>query len=183
MKKISLVIAFLFGAFVMIYAQTKKINVEKSTVNWKAYKVLGGHEGTVKIKEGGLTFKGSKLIAGSVSVDLNTISATDEEGEMKAKLDSHLKGDDFFDVAKFPKVSFVFKSVKAKSKGIYTITADATIKGVTKPVTFDLKVNKNKATSSLKIDRSLFGLTYGSDLSLGNKMIKNEFDLNVVLVY
>jgi len=76
--------------------------------------------------------------------------------------------------------------VAAKQNGVYTVTADLTLKGITKPVTFDITVNGNKATSALKIDRTKYGIEYGSGSifdSLGDKAINDEFELAVELAF
>jgi polyisoprenoid-binding protein YceI len=56
--------------------------------------------------------------------------------------DDHLRSDDFFDAAKFPTITFKSASVKAAGKGKLTVMGDLTIKGITKPVTLNVVVNK-----------------------------------------
>ena len=168
-------------------AQDKKINAAKSKISWVGEKVTGKHEGTIDVKDGVLTFKGDKLTGGNVTVDMTSIQATDlKAGEGKEKLEGHLKADDFFGTDKFATSKIVFKSVKLKSAGVYTVTGDLTIKKVTKPITFDLKVAKNSATTTLKIDRTKYGIEYGSGSifdNLGDKAIYDEFQLTVNLVF
>ncbi|MCO6148786.1 YceI family protein [Flavobacterium sp. NRK1] len=168
-------------------AQDKKIDAAKSKINWVGEKVTGQHEGTINIKDGVLTFKGGKLTGGNVTVDMTSIQATDlKAGEGKEKLEGHLKADDFFGTDKYPTSKIVFKSVKLKSAGVYTVTGDLTIKKTTKPITFDLAVGKNTATTTLKVDRTKYDITYGSKSffdSIGDKAIYDEFTLNVNLVY
>lgn len=168
-------------------AQDKKINAAKSKISWVGEKVTGKHEGTIDVKDGVLTFKGDKLTGGNVTVDMTSIQATDlKAGEGKEKLEGHLKADDFFGTDKFATSKIVFKSVKLKSAGVYTVTGDLTIKKVTKPITFNLKVAKNSATTTLKIDRTKYGIEYGSGSifdNLGDKAIYDEFQLTVNLVF
>jgi len=52
-----------------------------------------------------------------------------------AKLDEHLKSPDFFDVAKYPTISFTSTKLTFKGKALATVTGDLTLHGVTKPVT------------------------------------------------
>lgn len=168
-------------------AQDKKINTGKSKITWVGEKVTGKHEGTINVKDGVLTFKGDKLTGGNVTVDMNSIQATDlKAGEGKEKLEGHLKADDFFGTEKYPTAKIVFKSIKVKSAGVYTVTGDLTIKKTTKPITFDLKVAKNAATTTLKVDRTKYDITYGSKSffeSIGDKAIYDEFTLNVNLAF
>src|ERR1039458_245472 len=48
--------------------------------------------------------------------------------------DKHLNSPDFFDTAKFPEIAFKSTKIVAKSKDVYEVTGDLTMKGVTKPV-------------------------------------------------
>ncbi|PZR22794.1 MAG: YceI family protein [Flavobacterium psychrophilum] len=168
-------------------AQDKKINTSKSKISWVGEKVTGKHEGTISVKDGVLSFKGDKLSGGNITVDMNSIQCTDlKAGEGKEKLEGHLKADDFFGTDKYPTAKIVFKSVKAKSAGVYTVTGDLTIKKTTKPVTFDLTVGKNSATTTLKVDRTKYDIVYGSKSffdSIGDKAIYDEFTLNVNLAF
>ncbi len=167
-------------------AQTKKINVSKSTINWVGKKVTGEHTGTINFKEGNLVFNKGLVKAGTFTVDMTSINTTDLKGEWKDKLDGHLKADDFFGVEKFKTATLVFKNISTKNKNNYTVTADLTIKGITKPVTFDLVVNGNTASANVKIDRTKYDIKYGSGSffsDLGDKTINDEFELKVNLAW
>ncbi len=169
-----------------VTAQNKKIDLAKSSVNWLAKKVTGKHNGTVNFKEGTLVFKGDKLKGGSFTVDMTSLTSTDLTGEYQGKLNGHLKSDDFFGVEKFPTATLGFKKIAGKSAGVYTVTADLTIKGKTLPVTFDLNVKGNTATTTFNIDRTKYDIKYGSGSffdNLGDKAIDNEFELNVTLQF
>jgi len=120
-------------------------------------------------------------ITGSLTLDEQNPSASKVEAVIKpaemvtgiAKFDEHMRGSDFFDVAKFPEATF--KSTKVEVTGASTaiVTGDLTIKGVTKPAVLDVKLNKLgenpfskqktagfSATTMIK--RSDFGITYGT---------------------
>jgi len=56
--------------------------------------------------------------------------------------DDHLRSDDFFDAEKFPTITFKSTSVKAAGEGKLSVVGDLTIKGITKPVTLDVTINK-----------------------------------------
>ncbi len=66
-----------------------------------------------------------------ISVEIDTASINSNHAER----DKHLRGPDFLDVAKFPKATFVSKSVMPKGEGKAEIVGDLTLRGVTKPVT------------------------------------------------
>lgn len=166
--------------------EKKDVKVSESTVTWKAYKVTGSHTGTVDLKSGALMFEDGKLSGGEFEVDMTSLVSTDLEGEYKGKLEGHLKSDDFFGVEKFPTSSIVFKNIKATGKNSYEVTGDLTVKGITKPVTFDVSVYGSKATATLKVDRAQYDVKYGSGSffdDLGDKTIYDEFDLVVDLEF
>lgn len=182
----SITLALVALATFTVNAQTKKINVSKSTINWVGKKVTGEHSGTINFKEGNLVFNKGLVKAGTFTVDMTSINTTDLKGEWKDKLDGHLKADDFFGVEKFKTATLVFKNISTKNKNNYTVTADLTIKGITKPVTFDLVVNGNTASANVKIDRTKYDIKYGSGSffsDLGDKTINDEFELKVNLAW
>jgi polyisoprenoid-binding protein YceI len=173
-------VAFMTFSFTTIEGDKKEIKVESSKVVWKGYKVTGSHQGTIAIKSGFLDFKESKLVGGEVTINMSTITNTDQEGEYKNKLEGHLKSDDFFGVEKFPTASLIFTKVKSNGKNSYKVTGDITIKGKTESVTFNVSIYGNKASVSLKIDRTKFDVRYGSTSffdGLKDKAIYDEFDL------
>ena len=176
----ALIIATVTFAFTTIEDGKKEIKIETSSVTWKGYKVTGSHKGSIAIKAGQLTFKDDQLVGGDFVIDMSTIENTDMEGEYKAKLEGHLKSDDFFGVEKFPTASLVFTNVKSTGKNSYEVTADLTIKDKTNAVTFDISIYGNKATANIKIDRTKFDVRYGSTSffdDLQDKAIYDEFDL------
>lgn len=167
-------------SFTTIKKTKKEINTSKSSVEWKAYKVTGSHKGTVTIKSGYLTFDDNKLSGGSITIDMTSINTTDLSGDYKNKLDGHLKSDDFFSTQKYTTSTLTFTKVKLKGKNAYEVKGKLTIKGITKPVKFIISIYGNKATASLKVDRTKFNIKYGSSSFFGNlkdKAIYDEFDL------
>ena len=165
---------------------SKKVDVSKSTINWVGKKVTGAHEGTINLKEGKLIFNGKKLVGGNFTVDMTSVSTTDLSGGIKEKLDGHLKSDDFFGTEKFPTAKLVFKTIAVKAANVYTVTADLTIKGITKPVTFDLATTANSASSTFKVNRTKYDITYSSGTlltTLADKAIDDEFELTVALKF
>ena len=182
----SIALALFVAASTVVTAQTKKIDVAKNKIEWVGKKVTGQHNGTVNFKEGNVVFKGKKLSGGSFIVDMNSLTATDLQGEYQGKLNGHLKADDFFGTEKFPTAKLVFKKIADKGNGVYGISADLTIKDVTAPVQFELTVKGNTATTSFKVDRTKYGIKYGSGSffdNLGDKTINDEFDVTVSLQF
>lgn len=180
-KNLSLVmVAFVMLSFSTMKAEKREINIEKSKVAWKGYKVTGSHHGTIILKSGYLSFDEGKLTGGKFIIDMSTLVSLDLSGEYKGKLEGHLKSDDFFGVERYPTASLVLTQVSNKGKNSYTVVGDLTIKGITKPVTFELSVYGSKATAYVKVDRTEYGIRYGSASffeNLQDKAIYDEFDL------
>lgn len=167
---------------------TYKVDPSASKVEWVAYKLTGQHTGTVNIKAGSLEFNGDKLIAGKLEMDMTALAVTDIQGEWGTKLLNHLKTDDFFSVDKFPSSGLTVKKAESRGAGKYFVTADLTIKGITKEISFDALINAaaGTATADLKVDRTWFDIKYRSGKffpEIGDKMIKDEFDLKVNLSF
>lgn len=187
MKSIKLTaLAFISLTLFAFSSETvKNINVEKSVVKWTGYKVTGQHEGTISLQSGALIFEGNKLTGGKFVMDMTTINTTDIEGDYKAKLDGHLKSNDFFGVEKHKLALLNFTSVKQNGNK-YFIKGDLTIKGITNEITFELGLFKDYAVTELKIDRTKFDVKYGSASffdGLKDRAIYDEFDLNVKLKF
>ena len=171
-------------------ATTHAANTAKSTVVWKGYKVTGSHTGNISLKNGALQYDGDKLVGGSFTIDMNSITCTDLDGGSAKKLVGHLKSADFFGVKKYPTANFkITKVVSRGTPGNYKIVGKLTIKETTKEIKFLVNVKNNGdehiATAKLRIDRSDFKVIYGSGSffdALGDKTIYDEFDLNISLV-
>jgi polyisoprenoid-binding protein YceI len=113
------------------------------------------------------------------SVDMNSVGALNEG------LDKHLKGPDFFDVAKFPMATFKSTSVKTTGERTADITGDLTLHGVTKPITIQATFNQAGPFPMSKaytvgfdgvatIKRSEFGINYGVPMVSDDVKLKFE---------
>jgi polyisoprenoid-binding protein YceI len=160
-----------------------------SPVKWVGKKITGQHNGNVSVKSGTLTFTGDLLTAGEVNVDMNTITVADipAADEMNGKLAGHLKGPDFFNVAKYPDAKLTILSSEKTKTGL-KIKGTLTFIGKTNPIEFDAVVTKTATSvntkSDVSIDRTKWDLKYGSGSffkGLGDKAINNEFLLSVDL--
>jgi polyisoprenoid-binding protein YceI len=176
--------------FSFTHVDTLKVNTAESNIAWVGYKVTGQHSGDVKIKNGTLQMNHGVLAGGSFDIDMNSMTCTDLQGEVAGKLVGHLKADDFFGTEKFPTASFtITRAIATDSKGNYRIVGNLKIKETTKEIKFNANVattgGKVTATGKIVVDRSDFGVRYGSGSffeGLGDKTIYDDFDLNVTLV-
>ncbi|MEI6866145.1 YceI family protein [Flavicella sp.] len=179
-------VAFIGMSFSVLKNEVKQIKTRESKVSWIGKKEIGSdHQGTINIKSGFLEFKKDQLVGGEISIDMSSITVTSLEGNGKKKLENHLKTDDFFGTDNFKTSNLIFTKVTGDN-GQYNITGDFTIKGITKSITFDLNITGSTATANLEIDRTIYGIKYGSSSffdDLKDKAIKNNFELNVKLVF
>lgn len=117
------------------------------------------------------------------SIDVNSI---DTENEQR---DTHLKSPDFFDVAKYPTITFKGKSLKPVGKNRYKLIGDFTMHGMTKEITLDVvykgtvvdPFNNTKAGFKITgvIDRTDWGLDWNGTLAAGGLLVGNEVELDV----
>lgn len=173
-----------------LQAQTYTMDNSKSEIYWEAEKVTGRHNGKVTIKSANLTFSEGLLTGGKVVVDMNSISCDDiEDAGSNDKLVGHLKSSDFFDVGNHPTATFTFKEVIPQGKERYKVIGDITIKGVSKEQRFVVNVENEDdgvtAVADLTLDRSQYGIKYGSGSffkGLGDNLIYDNFVIGVTLV-
>lgn len=192
MKNIILAIALMAStvAFGGAAKKGKTVAFDSSTskVNWKGTKVTGEHVGTINVKNGSLIVSNGELKGGEITIDMTTIETTDLQGEWKAKLDGHLKNEDFFNTSKFKTSTFKVTKVEKKSKDTFKVTGDLTIKDKTKPATTELKLvqkdGKYHLKGALTFDRTAYDIRYGSGKffdNLGDKMIHDKVTLQLNL--
>ncbi|ASU33358.1 YceI family protein [Mucilaginibacter xinganensis] len=178
-----LILPLLLLVFSFRYAAplTYSADANKSMVKWTGHAEAGGYSpsGTVKVKSGTLTLDGELLVAGKVIIDMPTLSQSNSE------METHLKGKDFFDVAAYPEATFTLSAANGN-----TVAGTLTIKGISQKIATPITITKAgdyiilKAT--LKIDRTKFNIKYNSKSyfqDLGSYAIKNEFDLDINMVY
>ena len=132
-------------------------------------------------------------LAGTVMFDekepsKSTVDATIEATTIDTgheKRDSDLRGAEFFDVAKYPTITFKSKSVTRQAEGRFKVTGDLTMRGVTKPVILDVEGFtaqvkdqrgniKAGASATTKINRSEFGLTWNRVIETGGVAVSDE---------
>jgi polyisoprenoid-binding protein YceI len=173
--------------------QTFTVDTTKSVATWKGTKVTGFHVGHINVKDGSLTTTGKELSSGTVSIDMTSITDDDmkKDDPYNAKLITHLKSPDFFSAEKFPTATLKITKVEKKASGANTheVTGDLTIKGVTNPVTFPLKITHKdgvlSASGTVTIDRTKYDIRYGSGKffqNLGDKLIHDKFMVSFDLV-
>jgi len=159
--------------------------IKEGTITWTGTKVIGSHTGTLDLKSGYLEMEGDNLTGGMFEVDMTSIKNTDLDAGSRQKLEGHLKSKDFFNVAEFQTATMTIKGAR-KNGNVYDVMGDFTIKGITETVNFKIEMGKTDARATVVIDRTKYGIKYGSgDFfdNLGDKAISNNFDLDVVMKF
>lgn len=170
------------------------LNEKKSTLKWTGKPIVGGgHEGTIQFVSGSVTFSTTGLpTEAEFVVDMNTIKSTDMDGNGAKDLEEHLKSDDFFSVAKYPKANLSLLKVVplASAKGTQEIqvTGLLTIKGITNQVVFPATIFREKGElmikAELKIDRTKWDVNYQSKsifTNLKDGIISDEITMAIEL--
>ena len=104
--------------------------------------------------------------------------------------DAHLKSPDFFDVGKYPTLSFQSTHVRRAGAGELSVEGDLTIHGVTKKVTLDVEGPSSPAKdpwgnsrvglfATAKINRKDFGLTWNTALETGGLLVGDEVTITL----
>lgn len=144
-------------------------------------------KGTIPVKSAIVVTPGNNNVPTAVDATLD-VSALDSRD---ATRDADLKSDHWFDVAKFPTLTFKSTSITSAADGTITIVGNLTIHGTTKPVTLlahlegkgkDPKGNDRIAyTAEGKIDRRDFGITYSGKTPGGNLIVGNDIGIAIEL--
>ncbi|WP_142827305.1 YceI family protein [Planococcus soli] len=104
--------------------------------------------------------------------------------------DNHLRSADFFDAEQFPYITFKANDI-VKNDGEYELTGDLTMKGITRPATFEVEYG-GKGTNPWgvevvafnvegKVNRKDFGLTWNQALETGGVMVGEDIKITLEL--
>ena len=185
LASISTIIALSLPA--LASATTWNIDPEHSNVGFKVRHLMISnvkgnfekHSGVVDINDKDITK--SKV---EVSIDIASINTNVQ------KRDEHLRSADFFEVAKYPTMTFVSKKVAKAGRDKLKVTGDLTLHGITKQVVLDVEgpsreskdpwgVIRRGATASTKINRKDFGLVWNKALETGGIAVGEEIVINL----
>lgn len=141
--------------------------------------------GTFGVKEATLVAPENPLEAKvEAKVDVTSIDTKDENR------DAHLRSADFFDVENHPSIEFVSTGTRVEG-GDFLVDGDLTIRGITKPVTFEFEFGgfgtdpygnyKAGASAKTVINREDFGLTWNAALETGGVLVGKEITIGLDL--
>ncbi|GAB4311817.1 MAG: YceI family protein [Phototrophicales bacterium] len=163
-----------------------QIDVAHSTVGFAVkHMVFTTVRGSFKEFSGVIDFDVNNKAASSVDVTIQTASIDTRVADR----DAHLRSADFFNVEKYPTMTFKSTHVELQGDNVAKVTGDLTIAGVTKPVTLDvtyLGENVNPwgkkvigFEASTQINREDFGLTWNQVLETGGFLVSKEVKIEL----
>ncbi|MCF6325519.1 MAG: YceI family protein [Gammaproteobacteria bacterium] len=133
-----------------------------------------------------------KLMIDDANLERSTITLSIESASIDtnhARRDEILRGEDFFDVEKFPQISFKSRQIKMSDEKSGQIQGDLTLLGVTRPVTFDFKLKKvapfplpgyhNVLTRGFHVSGSIKRSQFGMDIFLAGGAIGDEVVIDI----
>lgn len=156
-----------------------KFNPDKSKFSWTGYASVGKYAptGTIKLSSGSLNFDGLKISKAVFEFDMKTLSHENKD------LQNHLRNEDFFDVEKYPKATFILEKI-TNNQAIGLLK----IKDVHKKISFPIILKKSEKEiliqAKISVNRTEFGIKYNSTSffsNLGDYAIKDNFDFQLDL--
>ena len=122
----------------------------------------------------------------NVTIDANTVDTSEP------MRDKDLKSDKFFDVAKYPTITFKSKKVEIVSAGKLKITGDLTIHGVTKEAVLDVEGptppvkdpwgnTRVAASASTKVNRQDYGVKWNANMDGGGVVVSDDVNITIDL--
>jgi polyisoprenoid-binding protein YceI len=119
-------------------------------------------------------------------VELTIQAASIDTGH--ADRDKHLRSADFFDVEKYPTITFKSTKVEPKGNDTYEVTGDFTMRGVTKTITFPVrhggfaragKTEKAGFEATLTLNRKDFGIAWNRNLEQGGLLLGDDVEIAI----
>lgn len=142
-------------------AEKYKVVTEKSKIDFVGKKADGEHKGGFKKITGSALVDHDNPDQGSIKLEIDTASIWSDND----KLTAHLQNPDFFNVRKYPKITFESTEIEHTGEGTGVITGKLTMLDKTVetkvPVKAKLTDDGLKLNATFKIDRTKWGMTYG----------------------
>ncbi len=170
---------------------TYKIDVDHSDIMFKVkHLMISTATGYFKKFDATVETEGDEFTNAKVyfEADIDSIDTKN------ADRDNHLKSDDFFNAAQFPKMTFKSTSIEKDGEGEYILKGDLTIRDITKPITLEVDYNgsakdpygNDRAGFEVtgKINRKEFGLKWSAVTEAGGLVVDDivKLQMNVEFI-
>ena len=186
---ISVILAAVSLVFIpfMALAATWRIDPDHTSIQFKVRHLMISNVKGVFHKFNGTVDIDDKDISRSRAVVTIDTSSVDTG---VAKRDEDLRSDHFFDVAKFPTMTFVSRNVMRTGPESLKVTGDLTIHGITREVVLNVEGpsaairdpwggTRSGATAVTRINRKDFGLTWNKALETGGVVVGDDVDISL----
>ena len=161
------------------------INPDQSIIVWTGREVTTSkHLGNIYFASGQFEVKSGLISSGEFVVDMTTIDNQDLPEERRARLEAHLKSDDFFSVESHPTALLSILSSESLADGKWLVSGELTIKTFTHPVEFEMLNSNDGWKANLVFDRSKYEVKFRSGTffeNLGDKLIYDDIELAINL--
>ena len=177
---LALLLPVLAAAAPIVY----KVDSDHSGVSFTIRHFVSNVPGRFKDFDGAIKYDPQNPAASSVSFTIQAASIDTDNADR----DNHLRGEDFFNVAKFPTLSFSSTSVKAVDADTLEVTGELTMKGVTKKVIVPVDVLGSVKTprgekagfeTAFKLDRKEYGITWNRALDAGGAVLGDDVKVTI----
>ena len=185
MKTLFLLSAVLAVAAPALRAETYDIDAAHSQVGFRVKHLVGRAPGRFTKFSGTIDFTPGKPESWKVDAKIDPASINTDND----KRDGHLKTADFFDVEKFPEMSFKSTKVTDVKGDSAKLAGDLTMHGVTKPVVLDLEIGgttkdpwgnaKAGFSAKGKLNRKDWGIVWNKALDNGGVMLGEEIEISI----
>ena len=184
---VPMIALFVLAIPVLTYTATWQMDPDHSSFQFKIrHLTVSNVKGDFNKSRGVVTIDDQNITNLKVEVFIDAASVNTGH----AQRDEHLRGPDFFDVTKYPTITFVSKKVIKADTDRLKVVGDLTLHGVTREITVDVEGPtpevkdpwgnvRRGATATTKINRRDFGLTWNKVLDTGGLVVGEEVNIYV----
>ncbi|NLC59263.1 MAG: YceI family protein [Armatimonadetes bacterium] len=166
-------------------AATYEIDAVHSTVGFRIRHLVGRVNGQFTKFAGTIVFDAAQPTRARVNATIEAASIN----TANERRDDHLRGADFFDVEKYPTLTFVSRKVTPKGKGRFQIQGDLTMRGVKRPVVMNAVYNGSGQdqqgrrrigfTATTRLNRKDYAISWNQTLDRGGAVLGDEVEITL----
>jgi len=180
-----IVLAVVLALAFSVQAQDWNFDKAHSSIGFGVkHMLIANVTGNFNDYDGKVMFDGQNLETGMVELTINVLSINTNN----SKRDDHLRSSDFFDMEKFPTITFKSTKIIKGEGNNFKLTGDLTMKGITKPVTLDCILNgvitdpwgttRAGFGGTATIKRHDFNIAWDNKLQDGSFVVSDDVTIN-----
>jgi len=179
-----LALALLLPALATAQPAVYKVDPNHSSVGFSIRHFVSNVPGRFRDFNGVIKYDRQNPAASSVEFTVQAASITTDNTDR----DEHLRSADFFDVQKFPTLTFTSTKVAARDANTLDVTGDLTLHGVTKPITIPVSIlgtmkgprgEKAGFETSFTLNRKEYGIVWNRVFDAGNTLLGDEVRVSI----